>query len=75
MVHAYEVLWQGENGGTTWEISHRCCIMRKVIWKEMGAGGRFYFFLHSGLVESSLINNGIKMTVKILLMVMISTFC
>ena len=52
MVHAYEVLWQGENGGTTWEISHRCCIMRKVIWIEMGAGGRFYFFLHSGLVES-----------------------
>ena len=44
MVHANEVLWHGENGGTTWEASHQCCIMRKVIHKEVGAGGRFDFF-------------------------------
>ena len=28
--------------------SHQCCIMRKVIHKEVGAGGRFDFFLDSG---------------------------
>ena len=48
MVHANEVLWQGENGGTTWETSHQCDIMKKVIHKEVGAGGRFDFFLDSG---------------------------
>ena len=47
MVHANEVLWQRENGGTTRETSHQCCIMRKVIRKEVGAGGRFDFFLDS----------------------------
>ena len=46
VVHANEVLWQRENGGTTWETSHQCCIRRKVIHKEVGAGG-FYFFLDS----------------------------
>ena len=49
MVHANEVLWQGDSGGTTWDTSHQCCIMRKVIHKEVGAGGRFDFFLDSGL--------------------------
>ena len=47
MVHAVEVFWQGENGGTTRETSHRCCIMRKVIRKEVGAGGMFDFSLDS----------------------------
>ena len=50
MVHANEVLWQGENGGTTWETSHRCCRMRKAIRKEVGAGGRSGFFLDSGFL-------------------------
>ena len=62
MVHANEVLWQGENGGTTRETSHQCCIMRKGIHKEVGAGGRFDFFLDSasnkapgGLIQRGLI--------------------
>ena len=41
-----EVLCCGENGGATWETSHRGCIMRKVIGK-VTAGGRFDFFLDS----------------------------
>ena len=45
MVHANKVLWQGEGGGPTWETSHQCCIMGKVIRKEVGAGGKFDFFL------------------------------
>ena len=45
MVHANEVLWRGENGGTTWETSHRCCIiMRKVIHKEVGPEEGLTFF-------------------------------
>ena len=31
------MLWHEEDGGTAWETSHRCCIMRKVIRKEVGA--------------------------------------
>ena len=38
---------KGKNGGTTWETSHQCCIMRKVICKEVVAGGMFDFFLDS----------------------------
>ena len=34
---------------TIWETSHRCCIMRKVIHKEVTAGGRFDFFLDSAI--------------------------
>ena len=47
MLHENEVLWQGGNGGTAWETSPGCCIMRKVMRKDVGAGGRFDFF--SGL--------------------------
>ena len=32
-----------ENGRATWKTSHRGCIMRKVISKEVTAGGRFDF--------------------------------
>ena len=39
-----EVLCHGENGGATWETSHGGCIMRKVVSKEVTAGGRFDFF-------------------------------
>ena len=42
--HVNEVVWHEENGGTIWEPSHRCCIVRKVIRKEVTAGGRFDFF-------------------------------
>ena len=44
MIHVDEVLYNGENGGATWEASHRGFIMRKVISKEVTAGGRFDFF-------------------------------
>ena len=38
----------GKNGGETWETSYPGCIMRRVLRKEMAAGGRFDFFLDSG---------------------------
>ena len=46
-MHVDEVFCHGENGGATWQTSHRGCIMRKVVSKEVTAGGRFYFFLDS----------------------------
>ena len=47
MMHVDEVLCYEENGGATWETSHGGCIMRKVVSKEVTAGGRFDFFLDS----------------------------
>ena len=53
-MHVDEVLWHGEDGGTAWETSHRFCIMRKAIRREVVAGGRFDFSLgsvtHRGIV-------------------------
>ena len=43
-MYADEVLCHGENEGATWDTSHRGCTMRKVISKEVTAGGRFDFF-------------------------------
>ena len=43
-MHVDEVLCHGEKGGATWETSHRGCIMRKVVSKQVPAGGRFDFF-------------------------------
>ena len=43
-MHVDEVLWHGEDGGTAPEISHRFCIMRKVIRKEVVARGKSDFF-------------------------------
>ena len=54
-MHVDEVLCHGENGGATWETSHRGCIMRKVESKEVTAGGRFDFFLDSGIADHSLL--------------------
>ena len=48
-MHVNEVLCHEETGGTTWETSHRGCIMRKVTSKEFTAAGRFDLFLDSGL--------------------------
>ena len=42
-MHVDEVLCHGENGRTTWETSHRGCIMRKIISNDITAGGRFDF--------------------------------
>ena len=47
-MHVDEVLCHGENGEATWETSHRGCTMRKIIGKEVTAGGRFDLFLDSG---------------------------
>ena len=47
LMHANEVVWYEGNGGTKWETSNLCCIMRKVMLKEVAAGGRFEFFLGS----------------------------
>ena len=49
-MHSDEVILHEESGGTTWKTSYRCCIMRKVISKEVAIGRRFRFFLHSGLL-------------------------
>ena len=38
----------GENGRKIWGTSYQCCIMRKVIRKEVAAR-RFVFFLDSAL--------------------------
>ena len=46
-MHVDEVLCQGENGGTTWETSHRGCLMRTAVSKVVTAGGSFDFFLDS----------------------------
>ena len=51
-MHVDEVLWQGENGGTTRETSHQGCIMRTVVSKAVTAGGRLDFFLDSGFLLS-----------------------
>ena len=46
-MHVDEVFCHGENGLAAWETSHRGCIMRKGLCKEVTAGGRFDFFLDS----------------------------
>ena len=42
-MHVDEVFCHGENGGATWETLHQGGIMRKVVSKEVTAGGRFDF--------------------------------
>ena len=46
-MHSDERILHEESGGTTWKPLYRCCVMRKVISKEVATGGRFRFF--SGL--------------------------
>ena len=43
-MHVNEVLCHGENGGATWETSHRGYVLRKVVGKEVTARGRLDFF-------------------------------
>ena len=43
-MHINQMIWHGENIGTIWEISHECCIMKRVIYKDVTAGERFDFF-------------------------------
>ena len=43
-MHVDEVFYHGENGGATWKTSHRGCIMRKVVSKEVTAGGLTFFW-------------------------------
>ena len=44
-MHVSQVIWGEENIGAIWKTSHRRCILRKAIRKEVTAGGRFDFFL------------------------------
>ena len=46
-MHVNQAIWHGENTRTIWEASHRCCITRKVIHKEVTAGGRCDFIVDS----------------------------
>ena len=43
-MHSDEVIWHEKSGGTTWNTSYRCCILRKVVSKEVAIEGRFHFF-------------------------------
>ena len=45
-MHASDVIQHEDTSGTTRETSH-CCIMRKAMSKEVGAGERFDIFLDS----------------------------
>jgi len=44
-----QVILHGENEGIIWEASHQCCIMWRVMRKEVTARGKFEFFLDSDL--------------------------
>ena len=46
-MHASDLIQHEDTSGTTRETSHQCCIMRKAMSKEVGAGGRFDIFLDS----------------------------
>ena len=46
-MHVNQVVWHEKNIGTIWQTSHRCCVMRKVVLKEVTAGGRLDIFLDS----------------------------
>jgi len=48
-MHANEVIWHKENGGNARGTSNRGSIIRKGIRKEFTGGGRFSFFLGSGV--------------------------
>ena len=46
-MHASDLIQHEDTSGTTRETPHQCCIMRKAMSKEVGAGGRFDIFLDS----------------------------
>ena len=46
-MHVNGVICIEKHGGTTWDTLHQSCFVRKVISKEVTAGGRFDFFLDS----------------------------
>ena len=52
-MHASDLIQHEDTSGTTRETSHQCCIMRKAMSKEVGAGGRFDIFLDSGVLQWS----------------------
>jgi len=58
-----QVIWHEENIRTIWETSRRCCIMRKVIHKEVTVGGRLDFFLDS---VSILVSTSVSTLVSII---------
>ena len=58
MIHVDEVLCHGENGGATWETSHRGCIMRKVVSKTFTAveGLTFFWTLNNSDITVTKLN-------------------
>ena len=50
-MHVNGAICLEKNGGSTWQISHQGCIMRKAIHKEVTAEGRFDFLLDSVLKD------------------------
>ena len=53
MMHISDMIWQKENGGATKETLYQCCIMRKVLHKEVATGGVFYFSLDSAIYKTN----------------------
>ena len=43
-MHVNKEILHEENRRTTWETLHWCCVVKKVIRKEVTTGGRFDFF-------------------------------
>ena len=43
-MHVNEEILHEEIGGKTWGTLYRCCMMRKVVCKEVTARGRFWMF-------------------------------
>ena len=39
-MHASDLIQHEDTSGTTRETPHQCCIMRKAMSKEVGAGGK-----------------------------------
>ena len=56
-MHASDLIQHEDTSGTTRETSHQCCIMRKAMRKEVGAGGRFDIFLDSVLSDNMLLSH------------------
>ena len=52
-MHVNQVILYEENIGPQWETSRQCCVMRKVICKEVTAGRRFNFLLDSVLLVAA----------------------
>ena len=66
-MHGNQVIWFEENIGPKWETSRQCCVLRKVICKEVTAGGRFNFFLDSALASRNGYNHCVASRIQVII--------